>query len=250
MLRVNHAANLSAARDSIWRRVGTFCRNDWRVSAYSLLLFAFFLILFSNLSRGDDLTGLPYDDPKDLLPAPPQAITSQTASSLGLFAPMPAWAHGVTMPALPAELKPMGGKTAVAGPPPPPPPLAPPKEPVTVVTTTASSAPTPATTKNISSVTNASGVTDNNPAMVTVSPFLQWIKTNPQAAAAQARQQAASYHPPSPTDAGPSTGAGAIGHGAPGGSEDPYWLPPLIDSADFGPTPVSGSAAIYSTPQR
>ena len=242
MLRENHATNLNDARDTTWRRVGILCRNDWRVSAYALLLVSIFLIIFSNLVHGDDLTGLPFDDPKDLMPPAPRANTAPTGS-LGLFAPMPAWAHGTTMPALPIELKPMGGKTAVAGPPPPPPPLAPPKEPVTVVSTTASSSPTPAPQKN-------STVTDNNPAMVTVSPFLQWIKNNPQAAALQARQQAAIYHAPTPPEAASANGAARPPIGAPGGSEDPYWLPPLIDSADFGSAPVTGSSAIYSTPQR
>jgi len=89
--------------------------------------------------------------------------------------------------------------------------------------------------------------------MVTVSPFLQWIKTNPQAAAVQARQQAAGYQAPTAPGANSANAAAVNGQspaGAPGGSEEPYWLPPLIGSADFGSSPVGGSAAIYSTPQR
>jgi hypothetical protein len=241
MLRVKHATTPVTNL----RRIAISCLNDWRVSAYSLLLLSIFLIILSNLVHGDDLTGQPVDDPKDLMPA--STTPAQSTIQTGLFVPMPVWARGIIMPPLPVELKPMGGKTAVAGPPPPPAPLAPPKE--TTVTTTASSAPTPASSSEKSS-TNAA---ENNPALVAVSPFLQWIKTNPQAAAAQARQQAESYHAGPPADSAAAIAPGATGHtpiAAPGGTGDPYWLPPLIDSADFGPTPVSGSAAIYSTPQR
>ncbi len=156
----------------------------------------------------------------------------------GLFVPMPAWARGVILPPLPVELKPMGGKTRIAGPPPTPPPLAPPKD---VVTTTASSTPNTTPAK--------AAPADNNPAMIAVSPFLQWIKTNPQAAT-QARQQAEAYHAGAPAGGNPVNGGAPQSPGQ-GNAQDPYWLPPLIDSADFGPTPpVSGSAAVYSTPQR
>jgi hypothetical protein len=245
MLRVNHTTNSNASRASRWLRLAAFCLNDWRFSAYSLLLLAIFLIIMSTRGHGDDLTGQPVDDPKDLFPTP--ATSSQPACESGLFVPMPTWARSIIMPPLPAELKPMGGKTAVASPPPPPAPLAPPRE--TTVTTTASSTPTPANSTEKSS----SSAAENNPSLIAVSPFLQWIKTNPQAAAVQARQQAESYHAGPPAEGGAPGEAVSAGHSptsAPGGSGDPYWLPPLIDSADFGPTAVGGSAAIYSTPQR
>jgi len=87
-----------------------------------------------------------------------------------------------------------------------------------------------------------------NPAM---SPFLRFCNGSRPTPGRRrpGRQQASSDHAPTPADA-TDDGTGAVSHtpaGAPAGSEDPYWLPPLIDSADFGPTPVSGSAAIYST---
>jgi hypothetical protein len=196
------------------------------------------LITLPSLVHADDLTGMPYDDPKDLSPVSTQTASS---SSSGLFLPMPGWAHGGVMPPLPAELRPMGGKTPVAAPPkvaaaplaPPKdtPPLAPAKE----ETVAAPRAPAPPA---------------ETPAMVTVSPFLQWIKSNPQAAAAQARQEANGYNTPPNSNAptGPTHNTAVI-NGQGNSSGDPYWLPPLIDSPDITPA-VGGSAAIYSTPQR
>jgi hypothetical protein len=245
MLRTHGHIYTHAVQGRFWRRIA----NDWRISAYSLLFFAVFLIIFSNFVRGDDLTGQAIDDPKDLLPASTRVSVSQPTGPEGLFVPMPTWARGNVLPPLPAELKPMGGKTAVAKPPAPPPPLAPPKDTATVVTTTAGSTPA----QNAAMEKTSANATDNNPALIAVSPFLQWIKNNPQSAATQARQQADSYHGGPSPDAGTVNGVGNVGHSiisAPGGSGDPYWLPPLIDSADFGPGPVGGSAAIYSTPQR
>jgi len=133
----------------------------------------------------------------------------------------------------------MGGKTAVAAPPPPPPPLAPRRKPVAVVSPPPRLRPRPPRKK----------ILPRRPRVIRRwSPFLRSAmdQDHPQAAAVQARQQASSYHAPTPADANPTNGTGAVSHtpaGAPAGSEDPYWLPPLIDSADFGPTPVSGSAA-------
>jgi hypothetical protein len=249
MLRTNTPIQSNAVPDGIWHRVGAIRLNDWRISAYSLLLVSIFLIIVSNLVRGDDLTGQAIDDPKDLMPAQPRASAPQSSGPDGQFVSMPAWARGNVLPPLPAELNPMGGKTAVAKPPPPPQPLAPPKETATVVTTTTGQTPAPAASTEKTSANS----TDNNPALIAVSPFLQWIKNNPQAAATQARQQADSYHAGTSSDSSPVNGVNGIGHSpivAPGGSGDPYWLPPLIDSADFGTAPVGGSAAIYSTPQR
>jgi len=185
------------------------------------------------LARADDLTGLPVDDPKDLLPTPPPTVQPSIPAG-NPFAPMPSWARGVTLGPLPDKLTPMGRSTTGAGAPPTPP-LAPPREPTTSATTT------PPTT-----TTAAPKPPTSDPAMVAVSPFLQWVKANPQAAAAEARQQAESYH----AGPAPENGSGAANANGRHPQPDVYWLPPLIDSADLGAQAVTGSAAIYSRPQR
>ena len=191
------------------------------------------LIAAQAVARADELTGLPVDDPKDLLPTP--AAASQPVSATGsLFAPMPSWARGVTLGPLPDKLKPMGRSTTVASATQPQP-LAPPKD-ATNSTTTTIAATTSAGAKPAAS----------DPALVTVSPFLQWIKSNPQAAAAAARQQAETYHAGAPPESSPGGANASAGNR----QDDAYWLPPLIDSADFGAQAVTGSAAIYSRPQR
>jgi len=143
------------------------------------------------------------------------------------------------MPALPDKLTPMGKQVVLVTPPiPKQAPLTPPKEtPPTPQETVAKAKPAPAPA-------------ETSPALITVSPFLQWIKANPQAAAAEARQQANSYHAPATSEAGSPGAPGTPAPGAANGGEDPYWLPPLLDSSSFGPQAVGGSAAIYSTPQR
>jgi hypothetical protein len=75
-----------------------------------------------------------------------------------------------------------------------------------------------------------------DPALVAVSPFLQWIKEHPQEAAVAARKESGNYSAP-PSNVGPAI-------------TDPYWMPPMIDSTDGAPPAVGGSAAIYSTPQK
>ncbi len=230
-------------------------------------------LAFAATAGADELTGMAKDDPKDFIPpslAAAQAVSGDTTAG---FEPLPHWARGATMPPLPQVLKPMGLKVAVLTTPPVPAghePLSPPKE----ETTTADSkpkvfTPMPATPPPPS------------PDLVAVSPFLQWIKSNPQAAADQARQQANIYQggalpgltpgvtanpnvngneaQRNPRAPGAANGNTAANNAASSG-EVPYWLPPLIDSPDFGnrttttsdtaPTPVTGSSAIYSTPQR
>ncbi len=150
------------------------------------------------------------------------------------------------MPPLPDVLKPMGAKKAVLTTPPvaASAPLAPPKDaekPTVVVAKPTVVAPAPAP----------------SPALIAVSPFLDWIKANPQAAAEQARQQASTYQAGDPT--GPVVAAPAP-NAAPNNSGTvpvvvgpaPYWMPPLIDAAPFTSNSgnITGSgAAIYSTPQ-
>jgi hypothetical protein len=232
-------ATLSHISDAIrLPGIGISCLRPWRIKASLLILLSLFVMLPPSLVRGDDLTGLSQDDPKDLLPAP-QVSASQPTGPIGagMFAPMPGWSRLGAMPPLPDQLKPMGKKTVVATNTPPTviAPLAPPKDTTPVVSTqdTTAKPKTPAV------------ATESTPALIAVSPFLQWVKTNPQAAAAQAREQANSYHVPPTPDAN-----GGTGNGPAGVTGDPYWLPPLIDSPDIIPGATGGSAAIYSTPQR
>jgi hypothetical protein len=191
----------------------------------------------------DDLTGMPHDDPKDLLPPPVQEAASSSFDTG--FLPLPSWARGAVMPPLPQALKPMGRKVVVLTTPPAaaPEPLAPPRE--TAPPTVIVAKPTP-----------VAPASPSTPALIAVSPFLEWIKANPQAAAEQARQQANTYtagsdaNPPAATtngNAAPNTNGTAPGSST---AAAPYWLPPLIDSAPFGAGATGSSAAIYSTPQR
>ena len=195
-----------------------------------------------NSARADDLTGMAVDDPKELLP-PSAQVTSAPCYNPG-FLPMPYWARGVVMSPLPDVLTPMGRKAVLTTPPvAASSPLAPPRDekPTVVVAKPTVVTPPP------------------SPALIAVSPFLDWIKANPQAAAEQARQEAGAYQAaaaangsaaatPAPNSA-PSGNGGAPAVVTPA----PYWMPPLIDTAPFttGSGNISGSgAAIYSTPQR
>ncbi len=196
--------------------------RDWRVSAYSLVGCSALLILLGGRVHGDEYTGLSKDDPKELISAPSHSTPAPTISSL--FLPMPGWAGGLNSLATPDVLSPMGKKKEVAAAAKPEP-LAPPKE------TPAVFVPKPEVTETPKQ--------PEQPALIAVSPFLQWVKSNPQAAAAEAKAQAAASNP-APAATGPVQATGP----APG---DPYWLPPLIDSSAFTP---GSSAAIYTTPQR
>jgi hypothetical protein len=253
MARLHYATHLNTTNSNLFHRIVTYSITDWRVSAYSLILVSFFLIVLSSRSHGDEFTGLSHDDPKDLGPASAPASSAPPANPScdpfapapadSFFAPLPAWAHGATMPALPYQLTPMGKKpaevaattTGTA-----PESLAPPKEATQVpLVSIPGPAPKPAPAPE-------------PPALIAVSPFLQWVKSNPQAAAAEARQQAASENtaqaPTGPTTA-TSAPVPAANQVAPT-SASPYWLPPLIDSGEFGGSPGGSSAAIYMTPQR
>jgi len=201
-----------------------------------------------NSARADDLTGMAQDDAKELLPPAAQAPAGPCYNPG--FLPLPSWAHGSVMPPLPDVLKPMGKKAVLTTPPvPASAPLAPPKDnekPTVVVAkpTVVTPAPTP------------------SPALIAVSPFLDWIKANPQAAAEQARQQASAYQAGDPTGAivaappansAPNTNGNTSGTVPVVVGPAPYWMPPLIDTAPFTSNSgnISGSgAAIYSTPQR
>ncbi len=252
MLHTDNAIHFNASRDKSRRKTAGSSISDWRVSAYSLIVVSILLIVISSRAHGDEVTGAPPSDTKEM---------SYTTSGVGLsyttyttagpsqpslatgFLALPSWAHSATMPALPYQLTPTGKKpvvtaktasTASAT----PAPLAPPKE-------TAASAPPPETKDTVAKPAPV----PEPPALIAVSPFLQWIKSNPKAAD-EAREQAA--HSTTQAPASPANGANTITAGptANANAQDPYWLPPLIDSADFSTGPVGGSAAIYSTPQR
>jgi hypothetical protein len=216
MSSFNHTTCTPSARSSVIFMV------KGSIPVLPLLLFVFILIAHA---RGDEYTGMAQDDSKNMIP-----LQDSRSQSTGLFLPLPSWSHLVSLPPLPDVLKPMGKRPAVAAnPEPAPAPLAPPREttPVSVVTTTGGSNPKPTPPAN-----------NNSPTLIAVSPFLQWIQANPQAAAAEARQEANGYHAP--------TGSAA---GSPG-PDVPYWLPPMIDSTGASSQSSGGSAAIYSTPQR
>jgi hypothetical protein len=249
MLQAHNTCQFDALRDKARRKTAGPSINDWRVSAYSLIIVSVILIVISSRAHGDEVTGAPPSDTKEM---------SYTNSGVGIsyttagpsqpnlmagFLAMPSWAHGATMPALPYQLTPMGKKPVViakttSNASPAPAPLAPPKD---------TPAPAPQPESNDAAAKPAPA--PEPPALIAVSPFLQWIKSNPKAAD-EAREQAA--HSTAQAPPPPANGANTITAGptANANAQDPYWLPPLIDSADFSTGPVGGSAAIYSTPQR
>ena len=250
MLSINHATFPNAFHAGTWRGIGTFCLREKRVNAPPLVLLSFLVLFLPGLARGDDLTGTPQRDPKDSLSL--SANRPPMAGAIS-FLPLPSWSRVAALSPLPDQLKPLG-KVAVLVTPPTaaPAPLAPSKE-----TPPASPAPAVAASKEKTSPAPA----ETSPALIAVSPFLQWIKANPQAAAEQARQQAGAYSAVDPSGAivaAPTPNANA----APNNSGTvpvvvappaPYWMPPLIDAAPIVSNPgnISGSgAAIYSTPQR
>jgi len=239
MLSINHATFPNAFHAGTWRGIGTFCLREKRVNAPPLVLLSFLVLFLPGLARGDDLTGTPQRDPKDSLSL--SANRPPMAGAIS-FLPLPSWSRVAALSPLPDQLKPLG-KVAVLVTPPTaaPAPLAPSKE-----TPPASPAPAVAASKEKTSPAPA----ETSPALIAVSPFLQWIKANPQAAATEARQQANGYHAPSASAPGSPGSTASAGAGTTGITDDPYWLPPLIDSADNSPRSVAGSAAIYQTPQR
>jgi len=250
MPHTNYAVHLELSRDKSWRKILSFSINDWRVSAYSLVIVSIFLVIISSIAHGDEMTGTPQEDTKEM---------SYTTSGVGIsyttagpsqpsltpgFLSMPGWAHTPSMAALPYQLTPMGKKpvvTTTSSPSVDTLTLAPPKETVTPP------APPPETKETVEKPAPATA--PEAPALIAVSPFLQWIKSNPKAAE-EAREQANRTTPQTPASAPNSANTTTAGPAGNTNSQDPYWLPPLIDSAEFGTAPVGGSAAIYSTPQR
>jgi hypothetical protein len=210
-------------------------------------LFAILALAGMKFAHADALTGEMQDDAKDLLPPSAQPPPSTPACGDGVdFVPLPRWARGVVLGPTPDVLKPMGRKVVLTVPPTPAPePLAPPKD----------NGSTVVVGKPLVVIPGPATPPAPSPALIAVSPFLDWIKANPQAAAEKARLQAGTYQAAADPNATASTSTttlpGVNGAGPAVVAPAPYWMPPLIDSASFGNGNVNGSsAAIYSTPQR
>jgi hypothetical protein len=208
-----------------WRR-RMESRYGWDKEFFAVGLILVMLFISVVLLRADEGTGLP--DPKEMAQQPPPPASEGVDLT---FLPLPSWASA-KMPALPEQLKPMGHRIDVAKPSsaavaetgPDQPPM--PKKLPQVYPLASSKDPAPAAS--------------NSPANIAVSPFLEWIKDHPQEAAAQARKDAATASTAAP---------------APAPGSAPYWMPPMIDTSSDAPAAQaggsgSGSAAIYSTPQR
>lgn len=178
-----------------------------------------FLILTLAFARAGDDTGLPGDDPKDVGPANSEASTTSSTNCVSdMFVPIPAWSRFVKMPPLPEVLTPMGKSPTLSKP-----------RPAALAETKPDGAPPPKPAPKPQAP-------KPDPDLVAISPFLQWVKDHPDAAA-QARKQAAADAPPvSPTPVNPAAGG------------DPYWMPPMIDGS--GTDDLQGGSATYSRPQR
>jgi hypothetical protein len=196
---------------------------DKEFKAAGIILLLIFLSLAFAHADGD--TGLPGDDPKDLGPVRPEVSTTSCVSEM--FLPMPEWSRFEKMPPLPEVLTPMGHSLVHDEKP----------RPAALAETKPDAAPPP-------KLAPKPKVAQPDPDQVAISPFLQWIKDHPDAAA-QARKQAV-------VDAGAPAAGSTAAAPAPA---DPYWMPPMIDSSASGSDVqaaggVGGSAAIYSRPQR
>jgi hypothetical protein len=221
-------------------------RQEARYLKYWLLkvraagfVLALALALAAHQARADASTGLA-DDPKDMSYQSTTTTTTTTdvMSMSSPFLPLPSWSRFEKMPPLPDQLKPLGKKPA---------------EPVPLATTPVILRKDPGEQTPSVFIPKPKDipVVNNNPTLIAVSPFLQWVKDHPKDATAQARKEAAIYNPQAPV-------AGANAPNSEGGSGSPYWMPPLVDSGDTtAPASSSstttgngGSAAIYSTPQR
>jgi hypothetical protein len=189
--------------------------KEFKAAGFILLLVLLSLVV----ARAGNDTGLPGEDPKDVSRAEPEVSTTNCVSDM--FLPMPGWSHFVKMPALPDTLKPMGAPSPAA---------AAKSSAAAIAETKPDGAPPPRPAPKAQAPKPDAD-------FVAISPFLQWVKDHPDAAA-QARKQAASDAPPAP--ASPAAPAGANG--------DPYWMPPMIDSP--GADDFQGGSATYSRPQR
>jgi hypothetical protein len=184
-------------------------------------------------ARADAATGLA-DDPKDMSSS---STTTEVMTMSSPFLPLPGWSKFEKMPPLPDQLTPLGKKTVA---------------PAAVTPVIARKDPGESTPAVFVPKPKDVPVVNNNPTLMAVSPFLQWIQAHPKDAGAQARKQAEVYN------AAPPAAASGTAPAAAAGSDSPYWMPPLIDSGDTAPlggsssttTGSGGSAAIYSTPQR
>jgi hypothetical protein len=205
------------------RRMETRYGWDKEFLAVGLILVTLFVSMI--LLRADEGTGLP--DPKEMAQQPPPSASDGIDLT---FLPLPSWASA-KMPALPEQLKPMGHRIDVAKP-----------SPAAVAETKPDQPPMPKKLPQVYPLADSKDpapAASNSPANLAVSPFLEWIKDHPQEAAAAARKDAE---------------AATAGSTAPAPGATPYWMPPMIDASSDGTVQAggngSGSAAIYSTPQR
>jgi hypothetical protein len=207
-----------------WRR-RMEARYGWDHEFAAIGAILLLVLISIGFAHGDDASGPLPQDPKEMAPAPQQIPVCYTDQ---YFLPMPAWSRFTSMPVLPEQLQPMGhgeikhkpSPAAVAETKPDVPPMPKKLPQVGPLASSATPAPEPA----------------NKPELEAISPFLQWVHDHPQEAAAQARQQAASYNAAAPTGATPAG--------------NPYWMPPMLDDAPAAAASGNGSAAIYSTPQK
>jgi hypothetical protein len=190
-------------------------RYGWDKEFMAVGIVLVLLLVTFGLAHADDATGLPQGDPKDM--SSEQAGAPAPCLTGDFFLPIPTWSHFTKMPPLPEQLTPMGHSLTIAKP-----------APAAVAETKPDAAPMPKP-----AVKPKPAAPD--PALMAVSPFLQWVKDHPDEAASQARKQAETY-----TAGPPAVTAPTI---------NPYWMPPMIDDSGT-PPPVTGSAAIYSRPQR
>jgi hypothetical protein len=190
-------------------------RYGWDKEFVAVGIVLVLLLVSFGLAHADDATVLPQGDPKDMSSEQAQAPAPCPVSDF--FLPIPSWSHFTKMPPLPEQLTPLGHSLAIAKP-----------SPAAVAETKPDAAPMPKPAVKPKPVAP-------DPTMMAVSPFLQWVKDHPDEAATQARKQAQTYSAAPAAAAGPSL--------------DPYWMPPMIDNAG-APPPVTGSAAIYSRPDR
>lgn len=200
------------------RRIEAQYGWDKEFKATGIILLLIFISLV--IARAGDDTGLPGDDPKDT--TPPGSEVSTTSCVSDMFLPMPEWSRFQKMPPMPDVLKPMGASAE---------PRAKPATAAVAETKPDGAPPPKPAPKAMAPQPDAD--------LVAISPFLQWVKDHPDAAA-QARKQAAD-------DAAATAPAG--GSAPAPASADPYWMPPMVDSSGVS-APAGGSSATYSRPQR
>ena len=216
-----------------WRR-RTESRYGWDREFAAAVAGALAVLLFSiGLAHGDENTGTPAD-PKEMVTSDQDAGCSTDIT----FLPLPSWASA-KMPPLPGQLTPMGTPTILHKP-----------SPAAVAETKPDTPPMPKKLPQVyplASSKDPAPAANDSPALMAVSPFLQWIKDHPAGSRDPGRAR-------KPTVIVPARPLRAAAASRPGPGASPYWMPPMIDSSPVAAVQAgesgNGSAAIYSTPQR